>query len=256
MKERPVSPPITPMPVARDAPMVILFGGTFDPPHRAHVELPRRVRQSLEQRAGVIGRAWLVYVPAARSPLKTSGPGASEEDRLAMVRLAIGGAGLERAGVWTDEIDRSRAGGDGAAPSYTIDTVERARRWLDSRAAGPAALRLLIGADQAAQFHRWRRAREVIHLAEPVVMARRGDAGLAAASGGVIGQMGASGFWGDDELEQWRARLMDDVVMDDSSTVVRAALRGAGGGAGAAPEVEPGVLAYIRSRGLYGSGRA
>ena len=55
---------------------------------------------------------------------------------------------IPRAGVWTDEIDRARdASGSGA--SYSVDTLSRARRWLDEQGLSGCMLRLLIGADQA-----------------------------------------------------------------------------------------------------------
>lgn len=82
-------------------PAVLLMGGTFDPPHVAHVAQAR----SALRRAMAPG-AWLVLVPAARSPLKRGGPGARDRDRVAMLRAAFAGVG--RATVWTDELDRAR----------------------------------------------------------------------------------------------------------------------------------------------------
>ncbi len=114
-------PPITPVPLPQGVRQILLFGGTFDPPHAAHARLPFMVR---EQMLGP--DAWLLYVPAARNPLKAHGPEASDADRLQMLRLLIAdqAAGVQaaRVAIWTDELDRSR---QAPGPTYTIDTVER-----------------------------------------------------------------------------------------------------------------------------------
>src|SRR5690606_22048246 len=105
------------------------------------------------------------------------------EDRLAMLRLALSEAGAsegaaDRIAIWTDEIDRERwaaEAGAEARPSYMVDTLRRAARAVGrGGAAGEAApsLTLLIGADQALAFHCWAECREVLRLAEVVVMPR------------------------------------------------------------------------------------
>ena len=194
----------------RGAGTVILFGGTFDPPHRGHVELPERVRRAVEGRmGGAGGAAWLVYVPAARSPFKDVGPVASDEDRLEMLRRAV--AGNPRAVVWDVEIERARREGEG--PSYTVETVERARRELGD----DVTLRLLIGADQAAEFHRWRRPREIISMAEPLVMLRSPEESVE----GLMARMRASGAWSEEELAAWAGRVVEVGTMDVSATRVR-----------------------------------
>lgn len=227
------------MPVPPETRLVVLVGGTFDPPHRAHVELPARVRDVLE---GGSAGAWLVYVPAARSPFKTDGPVASDADRVKMLTLAL--EGTPRACVWTDEIDRAEAG----EPSYTVDTLERARRWLDANGCAGAAMRLLIGADQALAFHRWREPRRIISLAEPVVMLRPPvDTPRALVEG-----MRATGAWSDAELGAWESRVVDVGVIDAAATSIRERLA-SGGASVVEGVVDPRVLEYIREHGLYHS---
>jgi nicotinate-nucleotide adenylyltransferase len=247
-----VSPaPTTPLPIATLGPeapggggVVVLFGGTFDPPHVGHVILPARVRDALEHAHGCPGRGWLVYVPAARSPHKAQGPAARDQDRAAMVALAI--SELPRAGVWTDEIDRAALDPARTEPSYTVETLGRARAWLDEHGLSGATLRLLIGADQAVSFHRWRDPRDILRLAKPAVMIR----GAEREADVLADRIAASGFWSAQELAQWRGSIVPVGVIDVSATQVRAALRS--GDDELARQCLPGpVLEYIRSRGLY-----
>jgi nicotinate-nucleotide adenylyltransferase len=228
---------------------ILLVGGVFDPPHRAHIELPARVREEIDRRADRgSDQTWFLYVPAARSPLKETGPAASDADRIEMLRLAL--AGVARAAIWTDEINRAQSGA-GGQPSYTIDTVERAGLELSRLgAARRVGLKLLIGSDQAAQFHRWRGARDLLVKAEPVVMLR-GDvnspAGLATA-------LRATGFWTGPEVEAWEARVVSVPMLDISSTDLRRALAQRRTMVEADPVlhgVDPLVRRYIDQRGLY-----
>jgi nicotinate-nucleotide adenylyltransferase len=216
---------MTPLPVPDTARSVLLFGGTFDPPHKAHVALPRAVRDRLLGRS-----AWLVYVPAAQSPHKPDGPRVSNEDRVTMLRLAVGA--MPRCAVWTDEIDRR-------GPSYWVDTVRRAI----AVAPPTAQIRFLIGSDQAAAFHRWRGPREILGLAQPIVMVRPPHRSAA----GVMRDLKRTRAWSAKELEQWGSWIDDGAVMEASSTGARDAV-----GAGrAARIIPPRVRAYITSHGLY-----
>lgn len=111
-----------------------LFGGTFDPPHRAHLELARMARDALSLDE-------VRWIPAGQ-PWQKSRRVTPAAQREAMVRLAIEGEPrfvLERC-----EIER-------AGPSFTLDTV----RALQAAEPG-AEWVLLIGADQYAGLHTWR----------------------------------------------------------------------------------------------------
>jgi len=136
-------------------PRWIVFGGSFDPPHRAHVRLPRRAAEA-------IGAERVLYVPARINPLKQGTTPASPAHRLAMLRLAI--ADDPRSEIRTLELDRE-------GPSYTADTL---RALADEAAtAKPAArLVLLVGSDTALGFPKWRAHDEVARHADVAVMLR------------------------------------------------------------------------------------
>lgn len=120
-----------------------VFGGSFDPPHDAHVALAAiAVRELSLDRLLVVptGDAW-----HKKRPLS------SAAHRLAMTRLAFD----PLPGVDVDDRELNRPG-----PSYTIDTLEAIQ------AESPQAqLYLIIGADQYSAFKTWHRWKDVLRVA-------------------------------------------------------------------------------------------
>ena len=134
-----------------------MFGGAFDPPHRAHVALAEAaVRQLNLDRLHVFptGDAW--------HKARTLTPA---EHRLAMARLAF--EAVPAAVVDDRELKRT-------GPTYSIDTL----RELQAEHPG-AALFLLMGEDQAAGFGRWRNWQDIAQLATLAVAQRGPASGLA-----------------------------------------------------------------------------
>lgn len=114
---------------------IALFGGSFDPVHEGHLEIATKAITELALDS-------LVFLPCRRSPLKEEAPGADDQDRLAMLRLAI--ADLPRCTLDDFELRKP-------PPSYTWESV----RHFQKRHAD-ASLFLLIGFDQWRQLDRWR----------------------------------------------------------------------------------------------------
>lgn len=217
--------------IPEDATTVVIFGGSFDPPHTGHIELPERALP-------VINGDWLLYVPASRAPLKHSAPEACAADRLSMLRAALDGK--PRTSVTDVEI---RRGGT----SYTLDTL----RQLRERLRTTLTFRLLIGADQATTFHRWREPEEIIRLAAPVVLLRTPDQSGAE----LLERMRR--HWPEDELARWQARIIELPLRTISSTQVREFLRRDGPlTAELAGMVPQPILEYIETHGLYQSAGA
>ncbi len=220
---------VTRWPLDTNVRTVAIVGGTFDPPHRAHLAIARSATEALGSGSGV------VFVPAAVSPFKVGVAQTAAEHRLAMVRLAV--AGETRWGVWSDEIDRAREG----VPSYMVDTLERAA----VATGGSVAMRLVMGADQALRFHGWREFRRVLGMAAPLVLLR--------APLGTVGELRAgleaTGAWSGAELDAWCGWCVDAPLDAVSSTAVRDAVRG--GVERARGMVDDRVLAYIGAHGLY-----
>ena len=143
---------------------VLLYGGTFDPPHNGHLN-------NLRAAAARVQPDKVVVMPAGLSPFKqkTSAPGALrlgmcscfhalEEDADTIPQLEVSG--------W--EIEQAAAGNR----NYTVLTVEKLAR------ENPGAqLYLAIGSDMLLSFDGWHRWQDILRLARVVVTSRDiGDA--------------------------------------------------------------------------------
>jgi len=129
-----------------------MFGGSFDPPHLAHVALAQAAMAQFKLDS-------LHIIPTGQAWHKTRTLSAPAH-RLAMARLAF--AGLERTVV--DERELQRTG-----PSFTIDTLEA----LQAENPG-AQLYLIIGNDQFAALKTWHRWQAILEIAI-ICIANRAD---------------------------------------------------------------------------------
>jgi nicotinate-nucleotide adenylyltransferase len=134
-----------------------LLGGTFDPLHVGHLRLALEAREAL-------GLSALCLIPAGSPPLRAL-PHCAATQRLGMVECAL--AGLPGFSVDSGEV---LAATDGAAPSYTVATLERQRRQHGAQ----RPLVLLLGADAFARLESWQRWRELFGLAHIAVATRPG----------------------------------------------------------------------------------
>jgi nicotinate-nucleotide adenylyltransferase len=130
-----------------------LFGGSFDPIHRGHIEPVREARQQL-------GLERVIYLPTAIPPHKPGRRLAPALARYAMVEIALlHEEGLD-ASPYELTLDR---------PAYTAETLEHFQRRLPA-----AELHLLIGSDSFMELPHWVRWRDVVAMARLVVLARPG----------------------------------------------------------------------------------
>lgn len=132
---------------------LIIFGGSFDPIHNAHIRIARAA--SLQLNADV------VFVPA-KSP-RWKSPAASTEDRLKMLKLALKEDGSPGFSIDLTEINGIEE------INYSIDTVRRIKAKYPNK-----KLYYLIGADQANAFDKWKDAEELARLATPLYVSRPG----------------------------------------------------------------------------------
>jgi len=129
--------------------MRAILGGTFDPPHIAHLVAG-------EAALGQLGVDTVTYIPAGR-PWQKRGTGVSEaRHRLRMIELAT--AGIDYFTVDDREVHR-----DGW--TFTIDTID---------SFGGEEIVMIIGADSAKGLPTWNRADELLDRARIAVVPRQG----------------------------------------------------------------------------------
>lgn len=193
-----------------------IYGGTFDPIHIGHLAIAEEARAELDL-------SQVIFVPAARQPLKGAAQGAPPADRLAMARLAC----ADNPAFIVDDLELERP-----PPSYTVDTLEALRE----RCGAAVELWFILGADAARELPRWRRIERVAELACLALVGRPGyslhlptlEADLPALRG--------------------RVRSIDGPMLDISSTELRRRLAA---GRPVRYQLPEPVRVYIQQQGLY-----
>jgi nicotinate-nucleotide adenylyltransferase len=133
-----------------------LFGGSFDPIHRGHVDPVQAARREL-------GLDRVVYLPTAVPPHKPGRVLAPAHARYAMVEMAL----LDEEGLYASTLELTLG-----RPAYTVETLEHFRRALP--AMPDTELVLIVGGDSYAELDHWVRWKEIPELARLAVLTRPG----------------------------------------------------------------------------------
>jgi nicotinate-nucleotide adenylyltransferase len=131
---------------------VVVFGGTFDPPHFGHLIVADDVYYRLKPSA-------IMFVVAATPPHKQGEQHAPADTRLHMVRLAVAG---DRRFV-SSPLEVARGG-----VSYTVDTVAALS------GAGFSTIAVAVGADNLVEVPTWKDWRRLLREARLVALTRPG----------------------------------------------------------------------------------
>jgi nicotinate-nucleotide adenylyltransferase len=211
-----------------------LFGGSFDPIHRGHLDPVREARRRL-------GLERVIYLPTAIPPHKPGRRLAPPLARYAMVEIAL----LHEEGLETSayELTLDR-------PAYTAETLEHFQRLLPA-----AELHLLIGSDSFRELPHWVRWREIAAAARLVVLSRPGW-DLAELAPGTATAPDAGDSRARPELAELtalagsdRVLMVDRPAVEVSSTRLRQILaRGERPPAGSMPDL---VVDFVHKYNLY-----
>ncbi len=136
-----------------------LFGGTFDPPHLAHVGASLLAMKRLK-----LDRVWWLVTPG--NPLKNTKGLAPLGERIEAARKLTHHPRLDVTGIEAAINTR-----------YTYDTI----LWLMTRCPRVRFV-WIMGADNLRSFHRWQKWREIASLVPIVVVDRLGPSLYAGAS--------------------------------------------------------------------------
>ena len=134
-----------------------VLGGTFDPPHIAHLILAEQAREQV-----ALDEVW--FIPAGDPWRKANRDVTPATHRLAMTRLAIAGV----PGWLVDDCEVKREG-----PTYTVDTLRELRERIDEE----DELFLLLGEDALADIPNWHEPERLADHAYIVVAPREGAEG-------------------------------------------------------------------------------
>ena len=197
-----------------------LFGGTFDPVHLGHTAVAQAA-------VGHIGADKIIFIPARRSPLKDSLPRAGDDDRLAMLALAI--AGNEKFQLNDYELKKPQ-------PSYTLDTI----RHFQALCGGDILLYWLVGADSVDELPYWYKVVQFIDECNLSVMFRAGYKPPDFAP--------FIPLWGSRRVKKLKQNVIRTPLIDISSTEIRNRLAA---GLDVSDMLAPSVADYIRRHRLY-----
>lgn len=185
-----------------------ILGGSFNPVHIGHLMVASYVCQVTP-----LDEVWLSLSPA--NPLKSGLSGASDNDRLAMLKIAVEGADSLK--VCDAELSLPR-------PSYTLTLLDSlAGQYPDCN------FRLIIGSDNWLLFNKWRNP-EVIRRKYGVIVYPR------------------PGYEISEDLPQ-NVELIDSPTVNISSTFAREAIKH---GIDMNYFLPSGVYKYIKEHKLYG----
>lgn len=198
---------------------IILFGGTFDPIHKGHIEVAESAAQK-------IGADKIIFIPARRSPHKNKQPVATDIDRIAMLKLAVEG----KKSFHTSNVELNRA-----EPSYTIDTIKQLRQ----KFGADCEFYWLIGADMLKDLPLWYKVNELLKECNVCVMNRGGFD--KPDFDGIIGLS-------EENIEKLRRNMIETPLIEISSTEIRKRLLQ---GEDVSPFLPTNVLDYIKRRRLY-----
>lgn len=130
---------------------IAMFGGSFNPVHKAHVSLLERMKEKFSLDV-------IYVIPTFSTPLKDNTPMVSAQHRLNMCRLAFENI----AGVIISDIEIMREG-----KSYTADTLVELKNLHPED-----KLYLITGADSFMQMEKWYRPDVLFDTAHILTVSR------------------------------------------------------------------------------------
>lgn len=207
--------------MGKSEPKVGILGGTFDPPHLAHLRIAEEALEAFS-----LNEVW--FCPAFDPPHRKEKPKADFEERLHMTSLAVENNPAFKV------IDIER----GESPSYTIITLQKLKKLFPK-----VNFYLIIGWDSFLELPSWHRYQELIDLAE-LIVCTRGNMDKAEAE--AIFSKKVEAYWGSSKKK--RVHLLFVFPFEISSTAIRK-LRA--NGKSIRYLVPEGVYAYILEKGLY-----
>ncbi|SDP04037.1 nicotinate (nicotinamide) nucleotide adenylyltransferase [Desulforhopalus singaporensis] len=202
-----------------------LFGGTFNPVHRGHMEVA-------ETALAEAGLDRVLFIPSADPPHK-SGDIAGFAHRVRMLEIACSSRNEFSCCTIEERL---------AKPSYTIDTL---KEMIGDDRLGHSYY-FVIGADAFLEIQSWKSYREILSYVHILLSKRVGVSELMLKK--LLTSLGYTRH-----REVWQGarfktvRILKKIPKGFSSSEIRAASKSLT----ITSELDPEVMAYIRKKGLY-----
>ena len=130
-----------------------IFGGSFDPIHKGHIESLKSVTKKLNL-------SKVLVIPNKVSPLKNLSV-ASSLEKIKMLEIAF----KDFKEIEIEDYELKKEG-----PSFMIETLQ----YLDKKLGKKEHFLLIIGEDSFQSFHRWKNYQHIIKITSLLVMNRPG----------------------------------------------------------------------------------
>ena len=130
-----------------------VFGGSFDPIHKGHIESLKSVTEKLSL-------SKVLVIPNKVSPLKDLSV-ASSLEKIKMLEIAF----KDFKEIEIEDYELKKEG-----PSFMIETLQ----YLDKKLGKKKHFLLIIGEDSFQSFHRWKNYQHIIKMTSLLVMNRPG----------------------------------------------------------------------------------
>ena len=187
-------------------PRVVIYGGSFDPPHQGHVDCLTEASRSFPQSQFLVIPG---YQPAGAEG-QHKNPAACYEDRVAMARAAFEGGDCA-ATVSTLESQLP-------CPNFTYKTVENLLTAYPGQRLG-----VMMGLDQFKVFHRWAEPLKILASADIVVVRRDSKESIVKVSEQVMDALGFKLIWErDHKAAKLTGSLESRVFVVDAKTALAA----------------------------------
>ncbi len=217
------------MPTSRPDRAFAVFGGTFDPIHKAHLACAQYVLTHCAVRE--------VQLMPCHLPAHRASPGVSAEHRAAMVQIAI----QDMPGLQLQPLELNKH-----SPSYTVDSLRLLREQYPR-----GGLLFVMGMDSLAYFKQWHQWQSILQLAHLVVCQRPGSTAADGDCPALLEQFGTNSLQDLHLLDCGKIMLLDNPPLDLSATRIRTLLEKSQSAAELSQLLPAEVLQYIKTERLY-----
>ena len=177
-----------------------IFGGSFDPIHKGHIESLKSVTEQLNL-------SKVLVIPNKVSPLKDLSV-ASSLEKIKMLEIAF----KEFKEIEIEDYELKKEG-----PSFMIETLQ----YLDNKLGKKKHFLLIIGEDSFQSFHRWKNYQHIIKMTSLLVMNRPGLKNDLTAKATALHKDSIEDTYGDNNFKKGKIYFIKIKPNPASSTHIR-----------------------------------